>query len=432
MVLSASCALCVFATGVDAASLTGSSPGYHYFWKAGATIEEHNDAVVDCQVATRALKAVAVDDLGTAAGASAGLIGALVGGIIDAVVTSYEERQGNAANVENCMAIKGWSVIGFGEAEGEAIRDLDDPEKIIDQIKPFVGAAAPPGPVLRGPFANELAVGNFIVRSATDLDKQSLSVRATKALSVAALEAAGDLKPPKPQVPEGLKAPKAVRGLKDKDVPAADPAKAYLVMRFVGKGDLVTLTSLSFERLNADGNEIVYDGAPVLAHIGYAKGRRIAKGETADGKFNDLFVEVPPGVWKLATIGNGLSTSSFNADLCFGAPAFEIKAGETIFLGVLTLRESGGYPISSSDLELARTIAAANPAIVERVKSPEWTNGFKSDCFGAYGYAYEIVGAPFFGGARSSGPARPEAALETPGADDAELITSPSQISAPQ
>lgn len=425
-------AFAVLSGAAQAASLTGSSPGYHYFWKAGATIEEHDAAVVDCQVATRALKAVAVDSVGTAAAAQGGLIGALVGGIIDAVVTSYEERQGNAANVENCMAIKGWSVVGFGEAEGEAIRDLDDADMIRERIKPFIGAGTPAGPVLRTPFANELAVGDFIVGAATDLDKQSLSVRATKPASVAALEAAGDLKPPKPVIPEGLKAPKAVGGLKEKDLPAADPAKAYLVMRAIGKGGLINSTTLSFERLNADGTEVIYDGAAVLAHVGYAKGRRLAKGETEAGKYNDMLVEVPPGLWKLAAIGNGLSTSSFNADLCFGAPAFEIRAGETVYLGVLTLKESGGYPLDGADLALGRMIAAANPAIADRVRAPEWTNGFTSDCFGAYGYAYEIPGAQFFGGAEVEPPAAPAALGEPPAKDLGEPVTSAPDEPAPQ
>ena len=45
----------VLFSNAAAQSLTGSSPGFHFFHKPGATMAEHNDALVDCSVATRGL-----------------------------------------------------------------------------------------------------------------------------------------------------------------------------------------------------------------------------------------------------------------------------------------------------------------------------------------------------------------------------------------
>ncbi len=384
--LGASGAFCAAVATAGAASLTGSSPGYHYFWKAGATIDDHDVAVVDCAVRLRAM--VNGSDAMTAVAASTGggLAGALIGGIID----SNENRQGDAANMEGCMAIKGWSVVALPFAEGEAIRDLDEAAPIREKLAPLVGAAVPQGPVLRGPFANELAEGDFTVDVAKDLDKASLSVRATKPAAKAAVDAAGALKPPRPDLPKGVKAPKAIKGLKADEFAGADPAKAYVVFRLSGPGRMIDGAALTFSRLAADGTEVVHDGAAITAFLGYAKGRRFQRVEDASGKHNDHVVEAPPGVWKLATISQG----AYDADLCFGAPAFELKAGETVYLGEMTL-SNGGYGLDATTLDAGRTILAANPAIADRVKTPEWTNGFTSDCFGSYAYAFEVPGAPF-------------------------------------
>lgn len=388
-ILSAASALCFTATGAGAASLTGSSPGYHYFWKAGATIEDHDAAVVDCAVRLRAMVNGSDATTAIAASTGGGLAGALIGGIID----SNENRQGNAANMEGCMAIRGWSVVALPFDEGETIRDLDDPAPIREKLAPLVGAAAAPGPILRGPFANELATGGFIVEKARDLDKVSLSVRATKPSAETAADAAGKLKPAKPDLPKGVKAPKRIKGLNAKSLPAADPQGGYVVLRIKGQKSRVVSTNLILARLAADGSEIVYDGAANAAALGYLAGTRLAKGETAFEEYNDFVAPLPAGRWKLGTI----SVIPYDGDLCFGAPAFEIADGETIYLGALSVPASGGYLLDASNVDDARAILAANPAIGERVKAAAWTNGFTADCFGSYAYAYEIPGAPFIG-----------------------------------
>jgi len=373
----------------NAASLTGSSPGYHYFWKAGAAIEDHDAAIVDCAVRLRAMVNGSDATTAIAASTGGGLAGALIGGIID----SNENRQGDAANMEGCMAIKGWSVVALPDAEGEAIRELDDPATIGAKVAPLVGALTAPGRVWRGPFENELATGGFSVEQARDLDKVSLSVRAVKPAAEAAVAAAGKLKPAKPDLPKGVKAPKRIKGLNAKSLPAADPQSGHVVLRIKGQKSRVISTNLLLVRLAPDGSELVYDGAANAAALGWLAGTRLAKGEADSDEYNDFVAPIPAGRWKLGTI----SVAPYDADLCFGAPAFEIADGETVFLGEMSVPASGGYPLDASNLETARAILAANTAIAERVRAAQWTNGFTSDCFGSYAYAYEIPGAPFVG-----------------------------------
>jgi len=402
-------------TSAHGASLTGSSPGYHYFWKAGAAIGEHDGAVIDCAVRTRAMinGSDAGSGVAAATGAAGGFAGGLVGGLIVGIIAANEARQGAAANVENCMALKGWSVVALPFDEGEAIRDLDDPAPIREKLAPLTGAAEPQGPVLRGPYANELAAGKFLIGPAQDLDKLSLSVRATRPAAEAAEAAAGKLTPPKPDLPKGVKAPKAIRGLKSEALASADAAKSYVVLRFSGAGRVIDGAAVTLSRLAPDGSEVVHDGAPTTVFLGLIKGKRFQRVEDAAGKHNDHVVDVPPGRWKLATV----SMSAFDADLCFGAPAFEIGAGETIWLGDMTLADSGGYPLDASILADARAILAANPAIAERATAPEWTNGFTADCFGSYAYAYDVPGAPFVdrdAEQRGAEPAEEAPAVTTP------------------
>lgn len=369
----------------NAQSLTGSSPGFHYFHKPGANMAEHDAALVSCAVATRAMVNGSDAMTGIAASTGGGLLPALIGGIID----NNENRQGDAANAENCMALRGWSVVGLTNEEGESIEEPDEPATIHAKLVPLVEAIEPAGPILRGPFANELFDGDFQIGQALDLEEVSLSVRAVRDLTEAAIEAAGELKPPKPpKLPRGIRAPKPAKAIKASALAGADPALSFLVMRVSAeKNSAIVLFDVTFNRLAADGSEVVYDGDVVTARTSLAK---TAKGEKDGVKYADYVIEVPPGMWKLGT----LSSVAFATDLCFGAPAFEVKAGETVVIGEIRLRDTGGYPLTQN-LALAGEILAANPRLAENAKLAEFTNGFLSDCFGSYAYAYEIPGAPF-------------------------------------
>lgn len=373
-------------TSAFAQHLTGSSPGFHYFYKPGADMASHNADLVACDVATRGLINGSDAMTGIAAASGGGMLGAIVGGVID----NNENRQGAAANAENCMAFKGWSVYGLDDAQGKALEAFDsDPPALRAELTPFVEAMEPIGVRWRGPFANELATGGFKVREAADLEEVSLSRRAVKDLSDAAIEAAGELRPPKP--PKGVKAPKPVKAVKDKDIATVDAANAQIILSMTGDRQALNMHSITLHRLADDGSEIVYDGAPAISVLGGNLTPKIRKGGEGDNRRYDFLAEIPPGIWKIATISWG----AFAADLCFGAPAFAIHEGETLFLGTMRLSDDGGYPIDQTELSVAHAILEPLPELAALVKPAALTNGFTSDCFGSYAYAYEQPGSPF-------------------------------------
>jgi hypothetical protein len=288
------------------------------------------------------------------------------------------------------MAIHGWSVIGLTETEGHALEDFDEDQTTMrEQLTTYVEASEPRGAILRGPFANELAVGNFVTGPAADLEEVSLSIRAVKDLTEAAVAAAGKLEPPKP--PKGVKRPKPHKPIKSDAASSLSPEGAQIVLSMTGSRLNLNMTSLTLQRLADDGTEVVYDGMPTTTSLGGNLTPKFRKTDEGDMRRYDFVVEVTPGIWKISTIGNG----AFAADLCFGAPALMINAGETLYLGEMALSGEGGYPLDQSSLGIARAILADAPAIAERVQVAALTNGFTSDCFGSYAYAYDQPGAPF-------------------------------------
>ena len=368
----------------SAQSLTGSSPGFHYFHKTDATIEQHDEALIECAVATRGLINGSDAMTGIAASTGGGLVGALIGGVID----SNENRQGAAANTENCMAIKGWSVIGLSDEEGKSIEAFDDePPTLREALIPYVESAEPLGPVLRGPFANELAEGNFRTGEALDLEEVSLSVRALKDRRKEAIEAAGELKPPK--LPRD--APKQLKTINKRDYPSSDPQASYIALRMISSKRFdLDATSITLQRLDEARNEIIYDGAPTNALVGGSFSRKVMKTRDGDLRIYDFVIAVPPGIWKIASF----SWAQYAVDLCFGAPAFRIGEQETLYLGEMTLSEAVGYPLSRDNIAAAYEFLGAVPEIAERTRFPAFENGVKSDCFGSYAYAYDIPEAP--------------------------------------
>lgn len=258
-----------------AASLAGSSPGYHYFWKSGASIEAHDEAVIDCFVRLRAMQ-IGSDSLTGVADQEAVTGG--VGGIIGGLLEGAENREGLTANLEGCMAIKGWSVVGLTPAEGKAIKGLKDAARMHEKLAPLIGLPEAAGPILRGPFANELATGQFLIEPARPFDEISLSARAVKPAASAAVRAAGELVPKKPTFRQQLRGPEALGRLNARKLGAADPSKSYIVLRLYGDTPKFERGGVVLSRLAADGTEIVYDGAATAAYLGFERPYRLGVG----------------------------------------------------------------------------------------------------------------------------------------------------------
>src|SRR5438874_2530740 len=94
--------------------MTGTSPGYTYFNKAGADLAAHNTDVQECRQLAGRLHQPLAPTPGTSlyvpAGTSpvaAGIGGAIGMAIVMAVQQKMADNRGNPVNVEHCMVVKG-------------------------------------------------------------------------------------------------------------------------------------------------------------------------------------------------------------------------------------------------------------------------------------------------------------------------------------
>lgn len=351
-------------------SLTKPSEGYAFFNKPGASVADHTAALIACSDATEYL---VQPDASAGAGAGGGIFGALVAGIVKGVMQGIEARQGFTANMENCMTAHGWRVAVLPEAEGKAVADLPDQNARLEKLALLIGADAP-GTIVRQ-YGNELANGPFVVASAGNIDKVSLSLQAVTY-------------PEKEKDAKKTAAGKFLYGTLNKDTKAILPAKlgaiaadrAIIVVRITGPKVAVDASRINFAR---------YDGAGLVS-TGYgAPTTRVVVDKTST---EDFVFAVPAGEWALAGFGIGFGPVWF-ASTCFGAPSFALAPGEVVYAGAFELGK-GGYRLSR-DVDAGRTILASAPALAERVKAAAWENGRTFSCAGAFGYAYEIEDAPY-------------------------------------
>jgi hypothetical protein len=129
------------------ADLTHTSKGRVYFHRAGATLAEHDAAVRGCASQARLFDAPPDS---TGAGASGGLLGAV---LVAVVVGAMSESRNFAANLENCMVVRGWDVVRMPDDRAESDAMLPQPA-LAAEMAPLVGAAQPNGLVERS-FGNE-------------------------------------------------------------------------------------------------------------------------------------------------------------------------------------------------------------------------------------------------------------------------------------
>src|SRR5687768_14606467 len=106
------------------ADLTRSTGGYTYFNKPGADLEIHDAELRACVAEARK---TSQPDTNSGAGAGYGLIGALVAAVVEGAIDAMHERRGVAANIENCMVVKGWRVVRMPEEEGAILAAMDQP-----------------------------------------------------------------------------------------------------------------------------------------------------------------------------------------------------------------------------------------------------------------------------------------------------------------
>ncbi|WP_421737652.1 hypothetical protein [Caulobacter sp.] len=354
--------------------------GYSYFNQPGASIQDHNADVLAClsqAVTTRSFDQVINN------GADMGLAGMFIGGALGKAY--YHGTVG--AGLENCMVVRGWRVVRLSDAQGQALAALPQ-AALMDRLAPWVGANAPPGTLVRAwnNDAANAAIPRFSIRPAHQNDG-SLSLKAANGQTLD--EASG----PNFMPPERIKLDKAWprKPVKPAGIAAVTPQAGIVLIR-VSNGGMKNGAGVSFTRVGSSPETPAssVDHRPDLVSFG------------ANGDF--IAMPVAPGRWRMSSLGFAPVLS-----LCLGSPAFEIKAGEVVYLGSFDL----GATAMGPDLDPApvRAFLAGQPA-AGAVRPAAYVNGSTSACTDPGMYAFEVPGAPFeegyrFGGARLAAASPP-------------------------
>ncbi len=382
-------------------SLTGASAGHTYFHRAGATIEQHDAALRDCGKAAGRM-AQPADSSAAAAGAAGGLLGALVVGAISGYVQSQRNTRAVMANIENCMVVDGWTVRRIEPVEGAALDELEQ-APLHEAVALRVGAVPPRDEQARV-FGDELASQQPVMFGwAGDLDVVSLSVQALP--PVEKTEPA-----PRVRLPRQARTARPPRALAENALTAPE-GSGLVIVRLDGLAEHANRT-LTFVRAGEtpETPAWVADQQPDRFSVTLS-GRAAVRG--APERTTTAAFAVPPGRWRLASVSEGV----FSLSLCRAAPAFDLKAGETVFAGRFDLTTAAAAPqtrLEAGTLPDAYAALTPTPAV--------WSPAGPALCEGAYLYGSHPVSiaAPAVVQEAAAAPASPEASAAAPAAPSAE------------
>lgn len=333
-----------------AADLFRASEGYTYFHRVGVDMATHDAAVDDC---ARQSLLTAEPYIGTAdrLRATGGAIGSIFGPALEAYELKGVMRVYFAANLENCMVSRGWEVVRLDEGEGKAITALPQPEQAAILAR-MVGTPSPHGEVVRrpGPIGDLFGKGHFSENAGPS--SLSLSAGTHGALL---------------RDPPFTLSTDAVHIVQVLAVPVASrlPAGASVIV--------VRMTTTAPHQLpiylarlsGPDNTPTEIDGIilPTPVKLFWKAGTHLERTYVA---------EVPQGHWRLM----GPQGMSF----CLGGPAFDIGAGEAVFVG--TFDAAAPDPlIPDMDVEPARiSIRGWDPGLAERLKPAAWHGGERFRC----------------------------------------------------
>jgi hypothetical protein len=351
--------------------------GYTYFNRPGADTKAHDDAVMGC--AAQAAKTHSYDEQSPPS--ATGLAPALISGVLQ----SAYHHGAVGANLENCMVVRGWRVVLVADAEGKNLASLPQRE-LAARLAPWVGAQTPHGDVVRSwrndaglsgtvrfsfrpPHINDgqlsllSATGHDLTQFATQPDPFASLAGETYAKALDKRWLGAMLKPTAlaSAAPEGGVVIAEVRG-------GSIYGSGYVVLRREGSTP-DDIASVSDHRLDF----AIVGATPSLF---------------ANRKATMVAQAVPPGRWHIWAIG---STTHGTLNFCLGAPSFEVKPGDLIYLGSFDFLGDLGPNMGLAPVRawLADTVEAG------KVKAAEYTNGSTGPCGGVGIYAFEIPGAPF-------------------------------------
>ncbi|HEV7227331.1 hypothetical protein [Brevundimonas sp.] len=355
--------------------LTRPTEAGTYFNRPGATVEEHDDAVLMCAAHARGMPQ---------ASGSPFVPAGLVEGAFSAAIAGAEDRARFQANMENCMVATGWRVVAVSRQESGQMNRLNR-EAVAERIAPWIGMETPHGWIVRT-FENEGARGDTVWGALPGGRQQrQFSVRSV------------DLG----RTPRGgwAPVPSAISGVRltsdsltPEQLAALPPDAAVLVVKVVGTG-----------RTNGEGFQInrhrSWPGDTSMSGVsGFYAGVRwtMFKGSSRERREALIAVAVRPGDYRIESRMNTL-------DFCLGSPSVRIGPGETVFMGTFDI--AGEVLGPDMALAPAQEMLVVNPERLAAVRPAEWRNGSVSRCNLTYLYALEIPGAP---------PLEPSQAVEPP------------------
>jgi hypothetical protein len=341
------------------ATLARMTPGYTYFNRPGASVQDHERDVTACARlagSVRSREAIAAGDT-------------LFSPVIPAA-GQRSERALATASLENCMVVRGWRVVRAPNPEGMALASLD-PGDLLARLSPWIGATVPHGGIVRS-WDNDAArrsSSRFGGGARTKNGQLSLLAAAPE---LRQLPPAAVREPPSPWTnpswPRGPIKPEALAHLR------ADAGILLIEMKGEGLG---AGSGLILNREGTDENAwpSLVDHAPDKVAVG------------GFGIFHSgvLAYVLPPGSWRI--YGIGLNPT---LNLCLGSPSFQIKAGEVLFAGTFDL----GAEDIGPDLDLAPAQIWLGPA-ASRVRTATYTNGSLGPCGDNSIYALEFKNASF-------------------------------------
>jgi hypothetical protein len=339
--------------------LSRTSGPNSYFNRPGADLATHDRELRECLV----MAAAAHQPQGAVVSLN------VLGAAVEAGLLSAEEKRKTAvaigANTENCMVVRGWRVVQVAPESALDLAKLNQAD-LAARLSGWVGAAAPPGTVLRQ-WSNALA-DRATVRFRAEAWSGALS------LSVQALDRSHDPNLPKPSDYSARTAEDAAVALKAGEIATAPPNQAVVIFRIIG-ANLRNGSGLALRRdANADGQPTVIYGNV----------------DTGNFKSTQWFVyKVPPGRWRIESFS--VARDYFVVNLCLGSPSFDVHAGDVVYAGTFDYAAQHMTPDLSLD-PLRQWLGSRG---TDRMRPAVYVNGDRGACAGTYIYAYEIDGVGY-------------------------------------
>ena len=360
----------------NATNLGVMTLGYTYFNHPGADIKAHDDAVMACAI--QAAKTRSYDEQNPVENT------ALVPTLINMGLGAYHHGA-VGANLENCMVVRGWRVVSVPEAEGKDLASLPQAE-LAAKLAPWVGADTPHGVIVRA-WQNDAALAGTI--------RYAFRPAHTNNGQLSLLSATGhDLTLVPPQLDplagiltehyfKTLEKPWSGFPLKPGAVASA-PSEGGVLVAGVRGGSIYGADAVVFSREGSTPDEIVSQRDRKLDFASFGAPHSLF----ANRNVAMVAIAVPPGRWRMSGV---YSLTHGGLNFCLGAPSFDVKAGDVIYVGSFDFAGAFG-----PDMNLApvQTWFAGKPQ-ASMVKAAAYTNGSTGPCGGSGIYAFEYPGAPF-------------------------------------